>query len=117
VRLIVLLLIVALSGPSTGSLLCDWACAAKHQRTKASGSCHEHRSPASSSTVAAGHRCHDLASGPASILTDTRQAEFSAPAIVEAPLVTSAESVDHVTHRTRDVAHAPPPSLITSLRI
>jgi hypothetical protein len=117
VRLITVLLAVTLTGPSVGSLVCDWACAAKHQRTEANGSCHQHSMPGTTPTVAAGHSCHTLTSAPASILTDARQAGFSAPAIVEVPLTVSIQSAGDAPHRTRDVAHAPPPPLMTSLRI
>ena len=116
-RLCSALLTVSLFGPYAMSMLCDWACAAKHQQTAADGSCHQHSTPGTAPTVAAGHVCHDLTFAPASILTDARQAGFSAPAIVEAPFTLSVESADRVTHRTRDVAHAPPPPLITSLRV
>ena len=117
VRLIAMLLAVTLTGPSVGALVCDWVCAAKHQRTGANGSCHQHRTPGTTPTVAAGHLCHELTSAPASILTDGRQTGFSAPAIVEAPLILVVESIGAATHRTREVAHAPPPPLITPLRI
>jgi len=117
VRLIAVLLAVTLTGPSVGALVCDWACAAKHQRTDAENSCHQHRTPGTTPTVAAGHLCHELTSAPASILTDGRPAGFSAPAIVEAPLPLSVESAGDATHRTRDVAYTPPPPLITPLRL
>ena len=115
-RLCSVLLTVALFGPFAMPLLCDSVCAAKHQRTDASGSCHQQSTPGTR-TVAAGLLCHELSSAPASVLTDARQAGFSAPAIVEAPLTLSVESDRVVTQRTRDVAHAPPPPLITPLRI
>ena len=116
-RLIAVVLTVALAGPSIGSLVCDWTCAAKHRRTEASGSCHQHRTPGPTPRVAAGHLCHELTSAPTSILTDARQAGVSAPAIVEVPLPLSVESAGDATHRTREIAHAPPPPLITPLRI
>ena len=116
-RFIVAILTVALAGPSVGSLVCDWTCAAKHQRTEAAGSCHQHSTHATTSTVAAGHLCHDLTFAPASILSEARLVGLSAPAIVEAPFTLSVESAGFRTHRTPDIAHAPPPILITSLRI
>ena len=117
VRIVVAILAFTLTGPSVGALVCDWACAAKHQRTEISGNCHQHSTAGTTRTVAAGHVCHDLASGPASILTDARQAASSAQAIVEAPLTFSFESAGVATYPTRDVAHAPPPISITPLRI
>ena len=117
VRLSAVLLAVTLTGPSVGALVCDWVCAAKHQRTDANASCHQHGAPGTTPTVAAGHVCHELTSAPASILTAGRQAGFSAPAIVEAPLTLVVESSAAATYRTREVAHAPPRPLITPLRI
>jgi len=117
VRLIAAVLTVALAGPSIGSLVCDWTCAAKHQRTEANSNCHQHSTPGTTPTAAAGHLCHDLTSAPASILTDSRQVGYNVPAIVEAPFAISVESSGRVTHRARDVAHSPPPPLITPLRI
>lgn len=117
VRLTVLLLIVALTGPSIGSLLCDWTCAAKHQRTEAGGACHQHLAQESTSTVAAAHPCHGLTSAPLSILTDARQAGLSAPVVVAAPLVIAVESADRVTHRSHDLSYAPPPLTLAALRI
>ena len=116
-RLCSALLTVALFGPYAMPMVCDWVCAAQHQRTDANGSCHQHSTPGTTPTMAAGHLCHDLTSAPASILTDARQAGFSAPAIVEAPLTFSVESAGAATHRTCEVAHAPPPPLITPLRL
>jgi len=110
-------LTVALAGPSIASLVCDWTCAAKHQRTDADVSCHQHSTPGTTPTIAGGHRCHDLTSAPASILSDARQPGLSASAIVEAPLTLFVESAGEVTHRDVDVAHAPPPPLIRPLRI
>jgi hypothetical protein len=117
VRLIAAVLTVVLAGPSIGSLVCDWACATKHQRTETKGNCHQHSTPGTTPTVAAGHLCHDLTFAPASILADARQSGFSAPAIVDGPLTFSVESAGRATHRTRDVAHSPPPPLITPLRL
>jgi hypothetical protein len=116
-RLCSALLTVALLGPFAMPMLCDLVCAAKHQRTDAKGSCHQHSTSGTTPTVGAGHLCHELTSAPASIVTDARQAGVSAPAIVEMPLTLFVESAGDVTHRTRDVAHAPPPPLITPLRI
>ena len=87
------LLTVWLFSPYAMPMLCDWVCAAQHQRTDANGSCHQHRTPGTTPTVAAGHVCHDVTSAPASILTDGRQAGFSAPAIVEAPLWDKVQAV------------------------
>ena len=116
-RLCSALLTVSLFGPYAMPIVCDWICAAKHQRADAASSCHQHRTPGTSPTVAAGHVCHELTSAPASILTDGRQAGFSAPAIVEATFTFVVESTAAATHRTGEVAHAPPPPLITPLRI
>ena len=42
-RLLALFLALTMTGPSVTSLVCDWACAAKHQVVTASvGGCHEH---------------------------------------------------------------------------
>jgi hypothetical protein len=117
VRVIVALLTLTLTGPSVGALVCDWACAARHQRTEALGSCHQHNTAGMTPTVAAGHVCHDLTSGPSSILTDARQAGFSAPAIVEAPLTLFVESASPVTSRVSDSSPAPPSSTLIPLRI
>jgi hypothetical protein len=117
VRLIAAVLTVALAGPSIGSLLCDWACAATHQRTEANDGCHQHRTPGTTPDVAAGHLCHDLTSGPASILAGARQPGFSAPAIVEVPLTFSVESAGDATHQARDVFHSPLRPPLLPLRI
>jgi hypothetical protein len=103
-RLRSVLLTVALLGPNTMPMLCDWACAAKHQQTEANVSCHP-PTPGVAPTVAAGHLCHDLTSTPVSILTDARQAGFSAPAIVEVSRTLSVESAGDATHQARDVFH------------
>jgi len=115
-RLCSALLAVALFGPYAMPVLCDSVCAAKHQRTDANGSCHQHSTPGTR-TVAAGHLCHELTSALASVLTHARHAGFSAPAIVAVPLTLFVESAGDATHQTRDVAHAPRPPLITPLRI
>lgn len=118
VRVIVLLLVVTLTGPSIGSVLCDWTCAAKHQQPVASNSCHGHADPLSTPAVAPGHQCHDLASPPESILTDGRQAGASSPAIVgSSTVVISIESAARGIGTSRSVAHAPPLPPLTPLRI
>src|SRR5829696_8962384 len=106
-----------MSGPSVASLLCEWTCAAKHLRTEAAGSCHQHGSPQSTSTVAAGHPCHDLASAPNSILADARPSGVAAQAIAESPFALPVESPVRGTHRALDVFHAPPPHPPLTLRI
>ena len=116
-RLRSVLLTVALLGPYTMPMLCDCACAVKHQRTEVNVSCHQHATPGTAPTVAAGHLCHDLTSTPVSILTDARQAVFSAPAIVEVPHTLTVESAGDATHQARDVFHTPLRPPLLPLRI
>ena len=116
-RAVVLALIVALAGPAIGSLLCHWTCAAKHQRSEASGNCHQHRTPGSTATLAAGHLCHDLTWAPASILTDARHPDVTPAVIAEAPFALTIEATERVTHGTDDILRAPPLRLLTRLRV
>jgi hypothetical protein len=118
VRFIAALLTIALAGPSIGSLVCDWTCAAKHQRAETSGGCHQRGTPGSAPGVAAGHLCHGVTAALASIATDARQPGISAPVPVEKPLTRSVDSAGDVPPRIPDAVQAPPPLLLsTSLRI
>ena len=116
-RIIVAVLTLALTGPSVGALVCDWACAAKHQRSEASGTCHQHSTPGSTSTLAAGHLCHDLTWAPASILTDGRHSNVTPAVIAEAPFALAIEPAERVTHGADDVLRAPPLLRLSPLRV
>jgi hypothetical protein len=118
VRCLVLLLIVMVSGPSVASLLCDWACAAKHQAGPASaGGCHEHGTDAAMPTMARGHQCHEVSAPPESVLTGTSQ--LSGVLAAANPSLT-AEAFALLGDRSEANLHGPPhapPSVRTPLRI
>ena len=118
VRCLVLLLTVTLSGPSVASLLCDWACAAKHQVGPASaGGCHEHGTDAAMPTMARGHQCHEVSTPPESVLTGTFQ--LAGVLVAADPLLTT-EAFALLGDRSEANLHGPPHaphSLRTSLRI
>ena len=115
VRVAALLLVCALLGPSAGSLVCDWACAAKHDR--ASSDCHEHGGSGTGTLIESAHQCHDLVAATDSILTGICKAELRALAVAAAlsdSLRPSALPLS--TFQSSGPSHAPPPLLI-SLRI
>lgn len=118
VRLVALLLTVTLTGPSVTSLLCDWTCAARHQAVAANaGGCHKHDSAAPTPTVAAGHRCHELAAPDASILTNAPPA-VPLMLVAAATLISDAVALSdaRLPMPATDSSHAPPP-LPSPLRI
>ena len=65
-RFVALMLAIALTGPSIAALACGWTCGPSPQATTDTGGsgCHEHPSQPNGPTMAAGHVCHDLATGP-----------------------------------------------------
>ena len=110
VRLLALLLTITLTGPSVASVLCDWACAAKHQAAApAESGCHKRDTSARTPTAAAGHVCHELTTAEASILTSTSHVELVALAAVEVfqvdvPGAVATRGVGQTSGRS----HAPP---------
>jgi hypothetical protein len=118
VRFVALLLSLACAGPSVSALVCDWTCATELQAAAATeGNCHDTPGPAQTVTFAAGHACHELPTGAASIVTST-------PRVVDVPL--GVESAMHeivplqgpsLVTRRPDRSHAPPPTRIVPLRI
>jgi hypothetical protein len=119
VRFLAILLVVALTGPSAGALVCEFACAAEHSRVPAAGSCHEHDGPASTTTMAAGHECHDVTSPePSTMAVGAPQVDLRAVAEAGASLAME----DVAAHATvvsppRASTHTSPPSPPVPLRI
>ena len=112
-RLLALVLTLTVTGPSVASLMCDWACAARHQVATASGGCHEHGTDALTPTMARGPQCHDVSPAPESVLTNAAsQAGVPVVAITSltSPLPTSFTS--RAGAFLSGSSHAPPPSLI-----
>ncbi|HZJ32129.1 MAG TPA: hypothetical protein VFD21_11205 [Vicinamibacterales bacterium] len=113
-RLLALFLALTMTGPAVTSLVCDWACAAKHQVVTASvGGCHEHGTDASTPTMARGHQCHEVSTAPESVLTSTPQVpglvDVADPSLaIEASARQRNRSADHL----QSPFHAPPPLLI-----
>jgi hypothetical protein len=121
-RTLALLTVLALTAPSVGALVCDVACAARHESSAAapaSGSCHDHGAPQPDSpNVSAAHACHAMGIVPASIMRDAGSQLAVAPAIVHEVQHAADGSAgrETVARRTRLTNHAPP-LLILALRI
>ena len=116
-RLLGLLLIVTLTGPSVGALVCDWTCAATHRAAAAAESnCHDAPGPAQTSTFAARHACHELPTPAASRVAGATQA-VDAPANVETAAHETATVHASFVTRVPDRSHAPPPTHIVPLRV
>lgn len=114
VRLIALVVSVTLTGPATLSLLCDWACAVKHERAaEVSGGCQHRDASALAPTISPGHKCHELTTASASISTSASQPELLAPTPAES---SPADEFSHasagVIVRPPGASHSPPPSII-----
>ena len=115
-RLLAALLVMTLTGPSVGAVVCELACATEHARVPAAGSCHEQGTPGSSATLAPVHVCHDLIAPEPSIAAGPQinprvVAEMASPLIASAAAVLSHIAAPHVA------THAPPPKLNSPLRI
>jgi hypothetical protein len=109
---------MTLTGPSVGVLVCELACTAEHARVPASGSCHEHGTPASSATLAPAHVCHDVNAPPPSIAAGSPQLDPRVAADVASPLMTFTSTVrSHVVTAPHAATHAPPPKSSNPLRI
>lgn len=116
-RLLAMILIVTLTGPSVGALVCEWTCAAKHEATAAAESrCHDEPGSSQTPAFAAGHECHELPTLTASIVTGAPQVVDAPPTIAAAALATVVRQASVVTRRP-DRSHAPPPTKIVPLRI
>ena len=118
VRYLVLLLTVTMTGPPVASLLCDWACAAKHQAAPASaGACHEHGSNASMPTWQRGHQCHEVSTPPESVPGSTHSALGVLPVAEGLLAIGSAPQRGvHLEFHLHGPPHAPP-LLLVSIRV
>ena len=112
VRVAALVLVVALTGPSVGALVCDWACASRHEQSSSSG-CHEHSGSGLEAALASVHRCHELAATAESILTNVPQLE-TRTVVAVVTLFSESRIPAVLLHTVRSSArsHAPPPPLI-----
>jgi hypothetical protein len=116
-RLLAVLLVMTLTGPSVGALVCELACATEHARVPAAGSCHEQGAPGSSATLAPPHVCHDLIAPEPSIAAGP-QINPRVVAEMASPLIASAAAVlSHIVAAPHVATHAPPPKLNSPLRI
>lgn len=117
VRLVTLLLIVTLTGPSVGALVCDWVCASTHRvAAPTESNCHGDPGPAQTATFAAGHECHVLATLTASFVTGASQVVNVAVTVESATLSTVTVQGSFAARRP-DRSHAPPPIHTVPLRI
>ena len=117
-RFLAVLLTLTLTGPSVGALVCELVCAAEHARVPAAGSCHEQDGPASSTTLAPAHVCHEVTTPEPSIVAGSSQGDPRVVADVASPTVTSSSVVQvHVVTASRVATHAPPPASNNPLRI
>ena len=113
-RTLALLTVLALTAPSVGALVCDVACAARHESSPAapaSGSCHDHGAPQPDSpNVSAAHACHAMGIVPASIMRDAGSQLAVAPASVREVQDAADGSAGRgiVARRARHIDHAPP---------
>jgi len=113
VRFASLLLVLSLLGPSVGSLVCDWACAANHTQSSPGSSCHDHGKSGSSATVGAAHRCHDLAAA-VEFLASAPQLDLKMIAMaVVLPGSGAALTLVRSTDRPFSSTRAPSPPLIS----
>ncbi len=110
VRVAAVLLVLALTGPSVGTVVCDWTCAAQHAQSSSQGSCHQ--SERSGAALESAHRCHELAGASESILTATPQGEFRAIVVADAPGEARVSTLVLSVLRTSVRPNAPPPPLI-----
>ena len=116
VRVVALLLVIALTGPSAGALICDWACATKHERAS-STDCHGQDGVGSSAAIAPIDSCHELTAAVEGVFAGIFQAELRALAESAAtPADTAVSSPLLIVARSSGPPHAPPP-LLLPLRI
>lgn len=116
VRVASLLLVFSLLGPSVGSLVCDWACAADHTQSSPESICHEHGTQYSPAITAA-HHCHDPATPVELGLNGAPQLDLKMAAIaVVLPGGGAARTLVRSSDRPSNITHAPSPPLI-SLRV
>jgi hypothetical protein len=120
-RFTTLLLIVTLTGPSVGALVCDWTCAAAHgaaagTESRTESNCHDTPGPAPAATFSVGHACHELPTPLASVVTCAAQAVDVAVTAEHATPETIMGCASLMTRRL-DRSHAPPPAHIVPLRI
>ena len=112
VRVVALLLVIATTGPSAGALICDWACAAKHEQASSSD-CHGQDGPGSAAEIAAIDSCHELTAALEGAFAGVFQVELRALSeSVAAPADTSVSSPLLIVARSSGRSHAPPPQLL-----
>ena len=117
-RLIAILLVFTLTGPSAVALLCEWSCASAHRVSDpaATGACHNHGSAESVATMGPGHRCHEPSGQIAAAVAPGSHAELRVllPAVVLP--VPQVPRHRHTVVPPRGLSHVPLP-LVASLRI
>ena len=120
-RAFTVLLVIALTGPSVGSLVCDWTCTAKHVRAPAAHGCHGDDDASEPGPAwAAGHQCHELGTPALSILSSAQHT----PGLAGMPQAVSSDSranpLDAQGASTwigpPGLSHAPP-ALLIPLRV
>lgn len=113
VRGVAVLLVLTLTGPSVGALLCDWTCATQHVQASSRGGCHEQTPPVTTpAALETAHRCHDLAAPAESILTSTPNVEIRAIVVADVPGDVRASTRALSVIRSSSSPHAPPSPLI-----
>lgn len=109
---VAVVLVLTLTGPSVGALVCDWTCAAQHAQASSRGGCHEETQPGTSAALETAHQCHDLTAPAESILTSNPHVELRAIVAADVAGDVRTSTLALSVLRSPGSPHAPPSPLI-----